>query len=480
MKNMIIFLLALLALNGVNAQGCLPEGIRFTSQAQVDSFPINYPGCTYIEGNVQIGPALNHWLTDITDLHGLNSLNYIGGSLGIFCNPLSSLSGLENLNYIGGIFQIGRLNYPYLEGNPNLGTMAGLDGLDSIGGDLIISYNQGLTSLTGLEGLTVIRGNLTIGKPCNTMWGGNPSLINLTGLNNLTDVQSVIINSNSSLTSLTGLEGLSLIKGSLSIQGNSSLFDLTGLNNLSSVIVSLVIGYNDTLANLSGLENLESIGSSLAVYENDQLINLSGLENLDSIGGCLTIGGIWDVGDPIPPGGNDLLENLIPLENLHYVGEGIEIGKNISLTSLAGLNYINAGSVTDLTIRCNFSLSNCEVQSVCDYLSSPNGTVWIEYNSTGCNSSEEILSACQVGVRNEQETGFKIFPNPSNGLITITIPPNSAPANLAILDFSGQEMLRQTITDPVFQLDISNLPAGMYLFRFKNDHTVETGRFIKQ
>jgi len=47
---------ALVAFGCYNAisQGCLPEGITFTTQAQIDSFQINYPGCTKIEGNVNI------------------------------------------------------------------------------------------------------------------------------------------------------------------------------------------------------------------------------------------------------------------------------------------------------------------------------------------------------------------------------------------------------------------------------------------
>jgi hypothetical protein len=36
------------------SQGCLPEGITFTTQAQIDSFQINYPGCNAVEGNVII------------------------------------------------------------------------------------------------------------------------------------------------------------------------------------------------------------------------------------------------------------------------------------------------------------------------------------------------------------------------------------------------------------------------------------------
>ncbi|MBK6994712.1 MAG: hypothetical protein IPH31_07220 [Lewinellaceae bacterium] len=32
------------------AQSCLPNGIQFQRQGQIDSFTLNYPGCTVIEG----------------------------------------------------------------------------------------------------------------------------------------------------------------------------------------------------------------------------------------------------------------------------------------------------------------------------------------------------------------------------------------------------------------------------------------------
>ncbi len=103
---------------------CLPEGIVFTTQTQIDSFQINYPGCTEIEGDVGIGLPLG---TDITNLYGLNVLNTIEGDLIILCN--SSITDLT-----------------------------GLDNLTSIGGNLTIIYNNALTSLRGLENLTSIGG----------------------------------------------------------------------------------------------------------------------------------------------------------------------------------------------------------------------------------------------------------------------------------------------------------------------------------
>ena len=37
------------------AQTCFPDGIRFTSQNEIDNFAIEYPGCFAIEGSLIIG-----------------------------------------------------------------------------------------------------------------------------------------------------------------------------------------------------------------------------------------------------------------------------------------------------------------------------------------------------------------------------------------------------------------------------------------
>ena len=54
---------------------CLPEGITFTTQEQIDNFQVNYPGCTEIEGDVIISGE------DINNLEGLNVVTDVGGFL---------------------------------------------------------------------------------------------------------------------------------------------------------------------------------------------------------------------------------------------------------------------------------------------------------------------------------------------------------------------------------------------------------------
>jgi len=57
------------------SQPCLPQGITFNTQEQIDNFQINYPNCTEIEGDMIIEGD------DITNLDGLNVLTAVGGFL---------------------------------------------------------------------------------------------------------------------------------------------------------------------------------------------------------------------------------------------------------------------------------------------------------------------------------------------------------------------------------------------------------------
>jgi len=341
MKNIVFILFTInISLFTINlfSQPCLPEGITFTSQAEIDNFQINYPGCIEIEGNVTIKGD------DITNLNGLNVLTSVGGS-----------------------FLIGDTTYSCV-GNPALSNLTGLENLFSIGGSLEIYCNDTLESLNGLENLSSLGGDLRIGfysnSPVGPLHGGNPSLTDLTALSALTSIgEDLVIIDNNALTDLVGFENLSTLGGDLWI-GWNGLVSLTGLGGLTSIPGNINIGYgcelgsgylaNPYLETLSGLDNLTYIGGSLTIECCNVLGSLTGLDNLTSIGGGLYIG-------------CNALNNLEGLDNLISIGGFLTMENNDVLTSLTGLDNLEAGSITDLTIKSNNSLSECDVNSICEY-----------------------------------------------------------------------------------------------------------------
>jgi len=477
------------------SQSCLPEGISFTTQAQIDSFQINYPNCTEIGGDLIIGGD------DITNLNGLNVITRIegrlvvgvlpgsGGSIGAPNPMLISLIGLDNLNSVSDGISI--------HINESIQDLSGLEQLDTCGG-LWVSNNQSLQDLTGLTDLKYAN---------NIMIGGNESLTSLTGMNsldslsgflgivynnslaNLTGLENIVytggadISSNSMLTSLTGLDNLATVNGDLVIHENNLLINFTGLQNLTSVAGNFDVGYyegngNNSLQNFIGLGNLDSIGGGFFISYNDSLFNFSGLNSLIYISDRLKIfgnphlndltglenlhfayeveiennaslntleglEGLTSIGSNISVSNNLNLDNLIGITNLSSIGGVLDIENNEVLTSLIGLENIEAESISDLLIIDNASLFECEVQSICDYLTAPNGEVIIENNAPGCNNREEVEEACET-LFVEQKKQFSyctIYPNPFSCETTFKIILDEpSQVNLVVIDRFGRVM----------------------------------------
>jgi hypothetical protein len=417
-------------MNGtVCSQGCLPDGITLYGQEQIDSFSVNYPNCTEILGDVLIYGLGTY------NLSGLNVLNSIEGSLEIRLTSLVSLAGLENLTNLGGGL--------YLKDNDTLTSLQGLENLTNDGIFLLIEKNDLLTNLQGLEGLSALDGLY--------MRYGNQSLSSLSGLNNVNIISgNVIIRSNPALSSLEGLENLTLIEGDLSIGGNIALSSLTGLENVAYVEGNLEISGNNALSNLIGLNSLISIGGDLWLGE-EGLLSLDGIEELDSIGGSLSIGFEWFWGGI----GNPLLTDITTLEDLDYIGE-------------------------NLIIKYNEQLSHCAIQSICDYLDTPNGYVHIEENALGCQNQQEVEEACEtVGLHEyDQYIQVNIFPNPASDRIKIEAFDQLRFEEVHIFNQLGQKLISDTGIDN--EIDISSLPQGLYIFEARTENGVARGKFIKR
>ncbi|MCB2220253.1 MAG: T9SS type A sorting domain-containing protein [Bacteroidetes bacterium] len=441
MKKLTILIIAALLLQiTANSQtSCLPEGITFTTQAQIDSFQINYPGCTEIEGDVMID---EYFGSDIVNLSGLSVLTSIGGGLSLIYNDsLTSITGLENVTVIGG--------------------------------RLCICANNLLTSLDGLENLMSIGGDLNIGSEDSY---GNPSLLDITGLDNVTSIGgSIYIWGNNSLISLTGLENVTSIAGSLEISGNDALTSLTGLNNVTLIEGHLLIQGNDDLTNLTGLNSVTSIGG-LVINWNDNFTSLIGLDNVTAIEGVIWIEG------------NNALTSLTGLDNVTAIEGELYIMWNGAITSLTGLDNVDAGSITDLYLYDNPNLSTCHVQSICDYTVAPNGTIEIHDNAPGCNSVEEVEEACDSINSLPEFTldpTFTIIPNPleSTTIVKYDLNHNSTVV-LKIFDISGREI--QTLVNEVQNqgeqsvvFNTIGLKPGIYFCTLKTNEGVQTKKIIK-
>lgn len=296
---------------------------------------------------------------------------------------------------------------------------------------------------------------------------------NLNGLSVLTSVGEYLeINNNDSLTSLTGLENLTSVRD-IWIHRNELLTNLTGLENLVSITRDLWIYFNDSLTNLTGLENVNFIEGGLRVDKNYKLTSLSGLDNLATIGQYLEIDH------------NKTLVSLTALDNLTSIGDNLIIWNNEVLANLTGLNNIDAGSIIGLGIAENPSLSTCEVESICNYLSSPNGEIMIIDNAPGCNNQEEIEEACEGSSVDEIHIldQLSLYPNPFSTTTTIEYElQNSELVIIAIYNNLGKQVEiikeKQSSGKQHIVWNAEGLPSGVYYCRIQYDDQVASGKIV--
>lgn len=244
-----------------HAQGCLPDGLILTTQAQVNSFPNDHPGCTTIEGLLRIGQG------NITDLTPLAQLTAVDGYLHIGPNPqLTNVDGLENITSVGGALSI--------TGNAQLSDLSGLSGITTVGGLMEISANNNLTSLAGLQGITSVGSYLQISD--------SPGLTDLQGLDGIESIGGdILISVNPVLASMQGLSPTS-VGGGFSLMNNPQLMDLSAASELTSLGGVLSLMGNTSILDLEELSGITSVNGLVRITGSSGLMSLDGLRNIDA------------------------------------------------------------------------------------------------------------------------------------------------------------------------------------------------------
>lgn len=98
-------------------------------------------------------------------------------------------------------------------------------------------------------------------------------------------------------------------------------------------------------------------------------------------------------------------------------------------------------------------------------------------NNAGC---ADMNSFWRTGLNESLlPVSAQVFPNPSNGLLTIKQPQYRAGATVHVFDITGREMYKETIQVAEQTLDLTKLGAGVYVYelRDQSDSPIQKGKF---
>lgn len=232
--------------------------------------------------------------------------------------------------------------------------------------DAIDNFNKKYAGCNHILGTLYITGNVT----------------NLKGLSAIKKIDGKLTIFKTTLTNLSGIDGLEYVGASLSIGSNDALTNIDALKSIKEVGDFIAINANPVLENIQGLHGIQKIGGHLQISNNAKLVNLKGLSSVQTIGKYIHILN------------NTSLESLMSINTLKSINGQIQIKSNPALKSLEGLNNLNEKTIKNLIISNNKSLVFCNSEVICKYLAIEGKTSTIADNAPKCNTKEDILSAC--------------------------------------------------------------------------------------
>jgi len=110
------------------------------------------------------------------------------------------------------------------------------------------------------------------------------------------------------------------------------------------------------------------------------------------------------------------------------------------------------------------------------------GRIYVAYSDGAYDGKETVMKydTVSVGVPDRKQTHLSVYPNPASDKITIEKAESRYPDQLFILNPDGKEMLRRTLTGRITAIDISDLPAGMYMIRLVGEHSVQVSKIVRK
>ena len=101
----------------------------------------------------------------------------------------------------------------------------------------------------------------------------------------------------------------------------------------------------------------------------------------------------------------------------------------------------------------------------------------------GCDcidSTNSITTSFGVGINNLTQGGLKIYPNPSNGKVTVEMADfmPSETATIRVMDATGREVYQTTGSNGIINLELTGLADGIYQVQVNRSGMTTTGRIM--
>ena len=105
------------------------------------------------------------------------------------------------------------------------------------------------------------------------------------------------------------------------------------------------------------------------------------------------------------------------------------------------------------------------------------------YGATATNVVQVLVSDRLTGIEQESRGEFHVYPNPTTDFVLISIP-GDMKGNLTatVMNMMGAVVKTEKYThnDTSVKIDLSSLPAGIYLLKLADNTVIKTSKIIKK
>ena len=102
-------------------------------------------------------------------------------------------------------------------------------------------------------------------------------------------------------------------------------------------------------------------------------------------------------------------------------------------------------------------------------------------DENGCTAVSDTLHVSLTGIYDPETNGISIYPNPSGGMITLTFPNTVEDIQISVFDLIGNKVYESAPekTEAMQKnLDLQNLPSGIYLLHIQTDEKTSVLRMV--
>jgi len=214
----------------------------------------------------------------------------------------------------------------------------------------------------------------------------------------------------------------------------------------SIITIDLTINYNST-ASIN-----EAACFTYTVPSGDETYTVSGIymDTIPNINGCDSVMTI------------DLTVNTI----------------DVGVTQNAEQLTSDASGATYQWIDCNDGDQAIAGETNQQFTATANGDYAVIVTENGCSDTSDCYSVVGLGIIDLTDSGYNIYPNPTNGLFTIQTGIISESYQISITDVLGKIVYRETCNTDKVEIDLSDLEGGVYVVQITHKRVMETEQLI--